>query len=94
MNENNMQRVHMIVTGTVQGVGFRSWTRKQARTLLLTGWVTNREDGTVEIVAEGKKADLLQFVSRCQHGPEVSWVEQVQTEWIRPSGEFSEFSVV
>lgn len=84
----------MIVSGTVQGVGFRSWTRKQARTLMVTGWVKNREDGTVEIMAEGKKADLLQLVSRCQHGPEVSWVEQVRTDWISPSGEFSEFTVI
>ena len=94
MVENNIQRVNMIVSGKVQGVGFRSWTRKQARKLNIVGWVTNRTNGTVEIRAEGTTGDLKQLIERCHHGPEVSWVDQVQVNWIESTGEFSEFSVI
>lgn len=88
------QRIHLIISGEVQGVGFRSWTRRQARELSLTGWVTNRDDGTVEVVAEGPRAVLEQLEQRCHTGPEVSWVSQVDVRWEQATHEFPDFTVI
>ncbi len=89
-----MKRVRLIISGDVQGVGFRAWTRLQARELSLTGWVKNREDGAVEIVVEGAKEGLTQFISRCRKGPEVAWVEKVDVAWSEQAGEFAGFEVI
>lgn len=88
------QRVHLVISGDVQGVGYRTWARKQARDLGLVGWVKNREDGTVEVVAEGEKKDLEEFIKQCQHGPDVAWVENLEVIWEKSTGEFVEFEVV
>ena len=89
-----MKRVHLIITGDVQGVGYRAWARREAEKLGLTGWVKNRSDGTVEAVAEGKKEILEQFIIRSKQGPEVSWVETITQEWNEATGEFNNFRVV
>jgi len=89
-----MNRVHLIISGDVQGVGFRAWAVRQAKELGLTGWVKNREDGAVEAVAEGSRATLEDFVKACQHGPDPAWVERVDAEWQDATGEFVGFEVV
>lgn len=87
-----MVRVHLIISGDVQGMGFRAWARSQAQQLGLTGWVKNRDDGSVEIVAEGAKVE--EFIKRCQKGSEVAWVDKVNVEWQQATGEFMRFEVV
>jgi acylphosphatase len=62
-------RVTVWVSGRVQGVGFRWWTRARALELGLQGWARNRPDGRVEVVAEGPEADLLNLLELLQ--PEV-----------------------
>lgn len=89
-----MKRIHVIIAGDVQGVGFRAWTLRRAQGLALVGWVKNREDGTVEVVAEGSKASLEAFIDLCRKGPEVSWVERVDAWWEEGTGEFKEFQVL
>jgi acylphosphatase len=89
-----MKRVHLLISGDVQGVGFRSWAFRQAQGLGLTGWVKNREDGTVELVAEGLREKLEELIKRCQRGPDVVWVEGVDIVWTDATGEFVNFSVV
>lgn len=89
-----MKRVHLIISGDVQGVGFRAWALRYAQGKPLTGWVKNREDRSVEIVAEGPKAVLEDFAKVCQHGPEVAWVEQIDVQWQEATGEFVTFAVV
>lgn len=89
-----MSRVHMIISGDVQGVGFRAWALRFVRGKPIMGWVKNREDGAVEIMAEGSRAILEDFVKACQHGPEVAWVEHVDTEWAQATREFSNFQVI
>ncbi len=88
-----MKRVHLIISGDVQGVGFRAWARGLAQGKLV-GWIKNTEDGPVEIVVEGSRRTLEDFIAACQHGPEVAWVEKVDVEWLPASGEFVNFSVV
>lgn len=89
-----MKRVHLIVSGDVQGVGFRSWAFRQAQGLGLTGWVKNRDDGSVELVAEGLQVQLEELVKRCQRGPEVALIQHVDSTWENVTGEFVRFEVV
>lgn len=89
-----MKRVHLIIRGDVQGVSFRAWTIQQARELGVTGWVRNKDDGTVEIVAEGNRASLEELAARCQRGPETAQVMKVEVNWSEASGEFFRFEVV
>lgn len=62
-------RRHLVVSGRVQGVGFRYATRREAARLGLRGWVRNTEDGRVEIVAEGPVADVDALQAWCHRGP-------------------------
>ena len=73
-----MTRVHLIVVGHVQGVFFRQSTKKIARTIGLRGWVRNRSDGTVEIVAEGPVEGVDRLVEWSENGPEMARVERVE----------------
>jgi len=68
------------VTGRVQGVWYRGWTVDQARSLGLSGWVRNRRDGSVEILAEGPDDALTELVRRCHEGPPAARVERVEVE--------------
>lgn len=85
---------HLIISGDVQGVGYRAWALGQAQELRITGWVKNREDGAVEVLAEGSRADLEQFIKQCHHGPEVAWVKKVELIWEKATEEFVGFEVV
>jgi acylphosphatase len=73
------QRIHAVVRGRVQGVGFRFSTRQQATVLGLSGWVRNTWDGTVEVEAEGPADVVAQFVTWLRRGPVGAHVEHVQT---------------
>lgn len=86
-------RLHAIVTGIVQGVNFRYYTRQQARRLLLTGWVRNRVDGSVEVIAEGKREALEQLLDFLRTGPPSARVEGVEVTWSDAAGEFSTFEI-
>ncbi|GGE94273.1 acylphosphatase [Mycetocola zhadangensis] len=69
-----MIRKHVIVHGTVQGVGFRYWTRAEAQRLGVTGWVRNRLDGTVEAEVEGTEADVSALIEWLRRGPSYATV--------------------
>ncbi|KAH8934570.1 hypothetical protein BDL97_18G089600 [Sphagnum fallax] len=61
--------VNVKISGKVQGVFFRKWTLEQAKTLGLTGWVRNSDDGTVEAVFSGKSSAVDRMVEKCKTGP-------------------------
>ncbi|HEY1267823.1 MAG TPA: acylphosphatase [Candidatus Binatia bacterium] len=84
-------RVHLRIHGQVQGVFFRASTEAEARRLGLTGWVRNRPDGSVEVIAEGPKAKLEDLVAWCRRGPPRAQVDRVEVEWGEAAGEFSGF---
>ena len=73
-----MTRVHLIIAGHVQGVFFRQSTKNMARNIGLSGWVRNRSDGTVEIVAEGAVEDVDRLVEWCEQGPETARVDRIE----------------
>lgn len=91
---SDVKQVHILVSGRVQGVFFRSRTQEEAQKLGLVGWVRNTSDGRVEIVAEGKKEKLEELISWCKKGPLFAKVEDVEVEWQEPTGEFQSFEVV
>ena len=70
--------VRLVIRGRVQGVGFRWWTRGQARRLKLAGWVRNRSDGTVELLAVGSPAAVEHLADACRHGPSAAQVTAVE----------------
>lgn len=69
------------IRGRVQGVGFRAWTVRQARTLGLRGWVRNRADDSVEVVAAGPSEALDAFVATCRMGPRGARVDSVDVDY-------------
>ena len=83
---------HMLVSGHVQGVGYRYWTRQQAEQLQLGGWVRNLHDGRVEIVASGPLPALQRLRTLCSQGPFSARVEQVHA-WMLPSTRFRDFEI-
>lgn len=87
------KQIHCIVRGRVQGVFYRASTQREAKRLGVTGWVKNRPDGSVEIVAEGEDEALREFLGWVQRGPTAARVEKVDTRWRGFSGEFGEFRI-
>jgi len=87
-----MKRVHLFVSGRVQGVFFRAHTRDLAQKLGLSGFVRNLPDGGVEVVAEGPEEKLQELIQFCHHGPPLAHVTNVEIRWEEPTGEFRGFS--
>ena len=86
-------RLHMRITGRVQGVGFRAFTQRCAINLNLVGWVRNRWDGSVEVMAEGPQATLELLLRDLRRGPFPGTTSQVQHDWLTATGEFNTFRV-
>jgi acylphosphatase len=73
----DLLRLRLHVTGRVQGVWFRGSTEQEARRLGVHGWVRNRPDGSVEVLAEGEPAAVRALAAWCQHGPPAARVARV-----------------
>lgn len=74
-------RVRLLVSGRVQGVGFREFTRRTASVLGVGGWVRNLSDGRVEVVADGEQPALDALVSAVRSGPAGAFVRDVHQDW-------------
>jgi acylphosphatase len=74
-----MRCLGVIVSGRVQGVGYRAWMARQARGLGLRGWVRNRSDGNVEAVLAGPSESVDAMIASCRKGPQVAIVTNIQT---------------
>jgi acylphosphatase len=88
-----IQRLHATVEGWVQGVGFRAFVVDLSTKFAVTGWVRNTMEGHVEIMAEGSRSQLDQFLAHLRTGPRMARVVNVQVEWQAATGEYSFFSV-
>ena len=86
-------RLHMLVKGRVQNVGFRAHVEVAGRQYRLTGWVRNVGYDTVETVAEGPRQQLEEFAELVRAGPTGSRVDDASLEWLTPTGEFTSFVV-
>jgi acylphosphatase len=69
--------IHVLISGTVQGVWFRAWTMQEAQARRLDGWVRNRRDGRVEAVFAGPAARVDDMVAACHRGPPAAEVADV-----------------
>jgi acylphosphatase len=90
----NEIRVRLIIEGRVQGVWFRDSTRRKALGLGIRGWVKNRMDGGVEVLAEGPEKQVRQLVAWCHHGPSharVTKVHETAEDW---QGKFDSFDII
>jgi acylphosphatase len=88
-----VQRLHAVIHGDVQGVGFRYFLIDHARPLGVRGWVRNRPDGTVEITAEGERARLEELLNVARRGPRGATVTDVDVSWAAPSGTLGPFEI-
>jgi acylphosphatase len=86
-------RLRLRISGRVQGVCYRWYTRDTAADLGLCGWVRNLPDGAVELVAEGPREKLEQLLGWCRRGPDLARVTDIQAEWEEATGEFHQFSI-
>jgi acylphosphatase len=93
VGENQNLQLHALIEGRVQGVGFRYFTLKSAKEKNLTGWVRNRRDGRVEVLAEGDQNRLNQLLADLRQGPISSDVEHVEVNFSEAVGEFKDFGV-
>lgn len=86
-------RAHLWITGRVQGVNYRYYTRSEALRLNLTGWVRNLWDGRVEAVFEGEEEAVRKILEWCHVGPPAAQVIDVEIVWEPPSDGFSDFDI-
>jgi len=86
------KRVHVFVSGRVQGVGFRAWTEREARVLGLKGWVKNLPDGRVEAIIEGPPDKVAALLEKLKTGPRSAKVENLEAKDEAATGEFEDFT--
>lgn len=86
--------VQIFVRGRVTGVYFRAAAQREARRLGITGWVKNRNDASVEILAEGEEDAVKELVSWAHHGPSAARVEDVDVRYRSYTGEYPDFRIV
>jgi acylphosphatase len=82
-------RIH----GRVQGVFFRNWTMDKARSLGVRGWVRNRLDGSVELVAYGEDEAVEALTAACRIGPPAAQVERIEVDIVEGEGPPSGFRI-
>jgi len=88
-----VQRLEATIRGQVQGVGYRWFVRRHATRLSVTGWVANREDGSVQLVAEGSSAALARLLSYLRSGPSGAMVSRVDEQWLAATNEYAAFEI-
>lgn len=79
-------RLHLIISGHVQGVFFRSKTKARARAIQVNGWCKNNSDGTFEAVFEGEEDKLKTLLKWCTKGPEGAQVTNIEEHWEEEEG--------
>lgn len=97
-----LKQVHLYIKGDVIGIGFRAWTKIQAKIIGVTGWVRNVFDhpdifgasGGVEAQIQGEKEKVDQIVELIKKGPPISHIENVEIFWQEPKEVFDEFKIV
>jgi acylphosphatase len=87
------ERLHVFYSGRVQGVGFRFAAERAAYSLGIKGWARNLDDGRVEVVCEGSRSDLKEFMRKIDSAFSV-YISGEKTEWADATGEFEGFDIL
>ena len=88
-----MVRAHLLITGIVQGVGYRWSCRRAALGIGVTGWVRNLDDGRVEVVAQGTREQVEQLIKWCYRGPEEARVSDIAVAYEELAETFPDFGI-
>ncbi len=88
-----ISRLHIIVYGIVQGVGYRYSTYRKALQLGIKGWVRNKSDGSVEAIFEGPRDKLEEMLSWCQKGPSGAIVSDICFSWEDGPPQYGNFEI-
>ena len=97
MSSSRIERkpsVNIIIKGKVQGVSFRYFTLKQAQELNIVGWVRNRPNGTVEVIAQGDNINLELFIKKLKQGSSFSKVDDVMLDWEHEEKDYENFTII
>lgn len=86
-------RAHIFVSGLVQGVFFRSYTRQEANRRNVKGWVRNLTDGRVEVLIEGEEDDVKKMIESCRKGSSHARVKNLTITWEDYNGDFQDFKI-
>lgn len=87
------KQAHIIVQGTVQGVGYRYFTLKTARELGILGWVRNREDGSVELEVEGEEDTIKDFAADIGRKHPWAKIQNIEIQWKPFEGKYQNFEI-
>lgn len=88
-----LKQVHLYIKGDVIGVGFRAWTKIQAKILRVNGWVRNVDHQEVEAVLQADEAVLNKMIGLLKKGPPISRVDDVDIIWESPKEAFDGFEI-
>ena len=89
-----LKQCHLYIKGDVIGVGFRAWTKIQAKITGVNGWVRNNEEGFVETVIQGDEEKVKSIIESIKQGPPVSRVDDVEIYWQDPPEVFEGFEII
>ena len=89
-----LRQIECVISGRVQGMMYRDFSRRKARGLGLVGTVENLPDGTVKVVAQGDESDLRIFIEHLKRGSMFSRVDAVDEKWSDAPQAFSDFQIV
>ena len=88
-----IRTVRVRISGRVQGVAFRDWMERTARSLGVSGWVRNRRDGSVEAVVSGEAGLIADMLELCRRGPPAASVRDIEVLAEESDAGFSEFEI-
>jgi len=86
-------QLQIVVSGKVQGVGYRYFAQMKAVQFGITGWAKNRSDGTVEMVITGTKENLDLFIEEIRRGNPFSTVDQIEIHEVQRTEKYSSFTI-
>lgn len=88
-----MKRCNIYVSGRVQGVFFRAFTKENADALGLNGFVKNLDDGRVEVIVEGNEEKIEQLIEKIKQGPPRAKIDDISVTWEEARGDFKGFDI-
>lgn len=93
MFSESIRQVRVVISGSVQGVGYRAWTKHQAVVLGLSGWVMNCPDGSVQALLCGESSSVDEMIMRMKLGPRFAEVQSVSVTEEEAHGQYTDFTI-